>query len=242
MRKFVSFLFIAIFILTVCAPCASAASHWEQIHSDWILVDENGVRQTGWQFTGNRWYYLDAEGIMKRGWFKDVDGSWYFLENSGAMKTGWLWDGNSWYHFNSSGRMSTGWIYTGGSWFYLRRNGAMVSDDVLLDGGRLYFLDGDGRMITDQIEIADETIPLRSDGSFDVVAALQKFSRKRVIGMYLAAEFSEKEEIAEKVAVTENGQRFHTEFCKTLEHSNVLIFSKNSAAELGYTPCKVCCP
>lgn len=147
-----------------------AKSSWvlDKANNKWYLVDGNGIRLSGWQYTNGKWYMLDStNGDMKTGWYKEeattiqnsnnndtstntadsIDNSktkaesWYYLNSDGSMKNGWLQDNGKWYYFNTNGIMQKGWLVNSNSKYYLDTDGTMVTGTKTIDGKVYNFTD-----------------------------------------------------------------------------------------------------
>ena len=125
-------------------------SCWKQDPSGWYYEETEGVRKTGWLYTGGCWYYLDNSGVMQTGW-QQIGGKWYHFRSWGGMSQGWLYDG-SWYYLGTDGAMKTGWQKVGEDWYWLGADGAMATG-FLHDGNAWYYLDETGRWTEDDPEI-----------------------------------------------------------------------------------------
>lgn len=124
-----------------------AVSQWYVYQNKKYLLDANGNKLTGWQYTGGTWYFLDQNGVMQTGWILNGN-KWYYLTESGAMATGWAKDGNTWYYLDASGAMVTGWLKLGPTWYYLTGSGAMATGWIQV-GNNWYYMNEDGAMLAD---------------------------------------------------------------------------------------------
>jgi glucan-binding YG repeat protein len=139
----------------------------DKTNNKWYLVDANGIRLSGWQYTNGKWYMLDStNGDMKTGWYKEQTTAqsgtntntsadtttsnnttqiekWYYLNADGSMKTGWLNDNGKWYDLDQNGQMKKGWVIDSNSKYYLDTDGTMVTGNKTIDG-KVYEFTSDG--------------------------------------------------------------------------------------------------
>ncbi|MDR3593453.1 cadherin-like beta sandwich domain-containing protein [Clostridium sp.] len=139
----------------------------DKTNNKWYLVDANGIRLSGWQYTNGKWYMLDStNGDMKTGWYKEQTTAqsgtntntsadtttsnnttqiekWYYLNADGSMKTGWLNDNGKWYYLDQNGQMKKGWVIDSNSKYYLDTDGTMVTGNKTIDG-KVYEFTSDG--------------------------------------------------------------------------------------------------
>ncbi len=116
----------------------------------WYYLDaKTGVRQLGWQKSGNTWYYLDpASGKMYAGGEYLIGGETYYFYSWGGMASGWWYldeETGLWYYFRGNGAMAkNAWIEWKGKYYYVGSTGAMLVNTTTPDG---YRVDGRGKWI-----------------------------------------------------------------------------------------------
>ena len=126
--------------------------HWVQapLTKEWVLLDSNNNKQTGWQLVDNKWYHMGIEGFMDTGWYNEGT-DWYYLDPvNGNMTTGWQLVNNQWYLMDASGKMLKGWQCVNNHWYYLTDSGAMATNWQNVNG-KWYYFGGDGIMQTNII-------------------------------------------------------------------------------------------
>ena len=112
---------------------------WVLDNGNWYYLNEDGVKQTGWQTNipgwEDKWFYFDPDtGVMQTGWLTNIpgwEGQWFYFDpDTGVMQTGWQtnipgWEGQ-WFYFDpDTGMMQTGWVQDGGDWYYIGEDGAL---------------------------------------------------------------------------------------------------------------------
>ena len=102
---------------------------------------------SGWNQIGNEWVYVDAEGKKVTGWLKDGY-SWYFMNDEGVMTTStWVGSHEHWYWIGAGGVMQEcKEIEYNGQRYYLKGTGVMAKNYV--KDGWEYDVEGVGRPLS----------------------------------------------------------------------------------------------
>lgn len=155
------------------------AGQWKWISGAWYYFDEGGsavqnlpytvdgilylfdgsgrMLSNGWKYVGGDRYYADASGKLATG-LQTIDGKQWVFDNYGVLQSSriYVYNGVS-YIVGVDGSVvgkattSNGWNLVGGAWYYAQ-NGTLLKDRRITVSGSSYYLDGNGRMVTNQIQ------------------------------------------------------------------------------------------
>ena len=132
--------------------------YFDQTEKNWYFYDNQGNKQPGWLYWGNKWYYFDKDNAqypyaMAADCKLEIGQKTYFFNTDGVMLTGWVKRQEGWYFADGNGIMATGWRKIDGKWYYLDASndenpGLMISDCRYELGNATYFFNGSGVMLT----------------------------------------------------------------------------------------------
>ena len=147
-------------IITLMLRNTDHNSGWVQYNGKWYYLNEDGVKQTGWQshIPGyeDKWFYFDSvTGEMQTGLQSNIPGyedQWFYFDNvTGEMQTGWHYNisgyEEQWCYFNmDTGMMETStsatnvtettnaWDGTTDSYLYVVDNNVTINNRVSVSG------------------------------------------------------------------------------------------------------------
>ena len=132
--------------------------YFDQTEKNWYFYDNQGNKQPGWLYWGNKWYYFDKDNeqypyAMAADCKLEIGQKTYFFNTDGVMLTGWVKRQEGWYFADGNGIMVTGWRKIDGKWYYLDASndenpGLMISNCRYELGNATYFFNGSGVMLT----------------------------------------------------------------------------------------------
>ena len=179
---------------------------------DTYYVDGNGAMTVnGWQYIEDEWdeepawRFFGSNGRVYRDGIKQINGVYYHFSDT-KMSTGWVEENDSTYYFKDDGSMATGWRYLYENdddedgweeyWYYFNTNGKLVKEDERTISGVNYVFDGEGRMLTDWVNVEDFTSSSMDNLSSSSIGDLKYFNEDgaAVTGWYHLASPVDNEE------------------------------------------------
>ena len=149
--------------------------YFDQTEKNWYFYDNQGNKQPGWLYWGNKWYYFDKDNeqypyAMAADCKLEIGQKTYFFNTDGVMLTGWVKRQEGWYFADGNGIMVTGWRKIDGKWYYLDGSnagnpGLMIYGGWQKIGSLWYYFDKSGRMSTGWLKLNGKWYYLGTDGS-----------------------------------------------------------------------------
>ena len=125
------------------------------------FFNSGGIRQYGWQKSGNVWHYFQPDAkaadygreiasVNTSGYWYEMDGNTYYFLNNTRLATGWQTIGGGRYYFDSQGKMYTGTRKIGSAFYHFRteegREG-VLGTGLFVDGEKTYYANSSGVLL-----------------------------------------------------------------------------------------------
>lgn len=122
------------------------------------FFNSSGIRQYGWQKSGNTWHYFQTDtkaadygreiaSVNTSGYWYEMDGNTYYFLNNTRLATGWQTISGGRYYFDGQGKMYTGTKKIGSAFYHFRTEDGqkgILGTGLFVDDEKTYYANSSG--------------------------------------------------------------------------------------------------